>query len=110
MFYSRSATAGLAHMTAICAAVLTTTSFAADQIPGEVFVTKNCARCHATGATGDSPYAEAPPFRVVARKYRLEYLQEAFAEGIVTGHNVMPEFVLSTEQIDDLLAYFQTLK
>ncbi len=83
---------------------------AADQIAGEEFAAQNCSRCHATGATDASPYAKAPPFRVIARKYKLEYLQEALAEGIVTGHNPMPEFILTPVQIDDLLAYFETLK
>lgn len=84
--------------------------YAADQSLGHVFATDNCARCHAIGQTGNSPYAKAPPFRAVARKYPLEDLSEALAEGIVTGHNTMPEFTLSTRQIDDLLAYLDTLK
>lgn len=83
---------------------------AADQSAGNIFATNNCARCHATGKTGNSPYPKAPPFRIIARKYVLEDLSEALAEGIFTGHNTMPEFTLSTRQIDDLLAYLNTLK
>jgi cytochrome c len=85
-------------------------SAAISQRAGEIFATDNCAQCHAIGKLGFSPYAKAPPFRVVANKYKLEYLQEALAEGILTGHNTMPEFILSPRQIDDLLAYLQTLK
>jgi cytochrome c len=85
-------------------------SLAADQISGETFAKDNCARCHAIDKSSASPYHKALPFRVIAGKYKLEFLQEALAEGIVTGHNVMPEFILSPKQIDDLLAYFQTLK
>jgi cytochrome c len=47
---------------------------------------------------------------VLARKYKLEDLEEALAEGIVTGHNVMPEFSLTPQQIDDLLAHIRQLR
>jgi cytochrome c len=83
---------------------------AADPRAGEVFAVENCSRCHAIGGTGVSPNQKAPPFRVVARKYKLEDLEEGFAEGIVTGHNMMPEFTLTPRQIDDLLAHMRRLK
>jgi mono/diheme cytochrome c family protein len=37
-------------------------------------------------------------------------LEEALAEGIVTGHNEMPEFSFEPEQIASIVAYLQTLK
>ena len=83
---------------------------AAERSAGAILAENNCARCHAIDKIGLSPNRKAPPFRVISHKYKLEYLQEALAEGIVTGHNMMPEFVLTPKQIDDLLAYFQTLK
>jgi cytochrome c len=83
---------------------------AADPRAGEVFAVENCSRCHAIGVSGVSPNQKAPPFRAVARKYKLEDLEEGFAEGIVTGHNAMPEFTLSPRQIDDLLAHMRRLK
>jgi hypothetical protein len=36
-------------------------------------------------------------------------LEEAFAEGIVTGHPSMPEFVLDPGQVADLIAHLKTL-
>lgn len=102
--------ATLAFVAAFSLLMFTSGGLAADQIAGKEFAAQNCSRCHAISATDASPYAKAPPFRVVARKYKLEYLQEALAEGIVTGHNTMPEFILTPVQIDDLLAYFETLK
>jgi cytochrome c len=83
---------------------------AADPRAGEVFAVKNCSHCHAIGGTGVSPNGKAPPFRVVARKYKLEDLEEGFAEGIVTGHNAMPEFTLTPREIEDLLAHMRRLK
>jgi mono/diheme cytochrome c family protein len=45
-------------------------------------------------------------------KYDVEGLAEALAEGIVvgnTGVRQMPVFVLSVEEIDDLIAYLKSL-
>jgi cytochrome c len=83
---------------------------ASDARAGAAFATENCSRCHATGGTGLSPNRRAPSFRAIARKYKLEDLEESFAEGIMTGHNTMPEFTLSPQQIDDLLAHLRRLK
>jgi len=77
---------------------------------GLVFVQTNCAGCHAIGRTGVSPLAAAPPFRELHKRYPVENLAEAFAEGIVTGHPSMPEFRLDGAQIDDLLAYLRSLE
>ena len=70
----------------------------------------NCARCHAIGRTGGSPLAAAPPFRTIHRRYPVEQLAEALAEGMETGHPVMLEFQLSQAQIADLVAYLRTLE
>jgi len=83
---------------------------AGDARAGERFAAENCSRCHAIGRTGASPLANVPPFRIIARKYKIEDLEEGFAEGIVTGHNIMPEFTLTPRQIDDLLAHLRRLK
>jgi cytochrome c len=77
---------------------------------GRVFVQTNCAGCHAVGQSGMSPLAAAPPLRELHKRYPVENLAEAFAEGIVTGHPSMPEFRLDTAQIDDLLAYLKSLE
>lgn len=77
---------------------------------GEALLTKNCARCHAIGATGDSKHEKAPPFRQVVTRYPLDNLAEALAEGIVSGHPDMPEFTFEPDQIDAILAYLDDLK
>lgn len=77
---------------------------------GLTFVQTNCARCHAIGKLGDSPLSVAPTFRALHLKYPVESLQEAFAEGIVTGHPTMPEFRLDPGQIQDVLSYLKTLE
>lgn len=77
---------------------------------GRVFAETNCARCHAVGRVGQSPLPIAPPFRDLHKRYPVENLAEAFAEGIVTGHPSMPEFQLDPAQINDLLAYLKSLE
>lgn len=77
---------------------------------GEAFAEAHCARCHAIGRTGSSPQAEALPFRELHRRYPVEDLAEAFAEGITTGHPEMPAFELDPDQIKDLIAYLRSLE
>ena len=82
---------------------------AAEDDPGKVLAEKHCARCHAIGPTGASPFKDAPPFREVVKRYPVENLAEALAEGITVGHPAMPEFTFSPDQIEDLLSYLATL-
>ena len=74
------------------------------------FVRANCARCHAIDKVSESPLRIAPPFRDLHKRYPVESLQEAFAEGIQTGHQNMPEFRLAPDQIGDVIAYLKTLE
>ncbi len=77
---------------------------------GLKLVSANCARCHAVGAEGASPLEKAPPFRDIVLRYPVANLAEALAEGIVTGHPDMPEFVFEPSDIEAILAYLDTLK
>jgi cytochrome c len=77
---------------------------------GLAFVQTHCASCHAVGKAGESPLRIAPAFRTLHERYPVENLAEAFAEGITTGHPSMPEFVLDAAQINDVIAYLQTLR
>lgn len=77
---------------------------------GKTFAINNCARCHAVERVGDSPLKIAPPFRTLHKRYPIETLAEALAEGIQTGHPTMPEFQLPPDQINDLLSYLKTLE
>ena len=77
---------------------------------GQKLVEDNCSRCHAIGRTGESPLARAPPFREVVTRYPPESLGEALVEGIVTGHNEMPEFVFESDQAMEIIAYLNSLK
>lgn len=77
---------------------------------GKTFAMTNCARCHSIDRVTPSPLQIAPPFRTLHKRYPIESLAEALAEGIVTGHPTMPEFQLEPDQIHDLLSYLKTLE
>lgn len=69
-----------------------------------------CAKCHAIDRDSPSPLSAAPPFRTLHERYPIDSLEEALAEGIVTGHPSMPEFQFEGDQIGDFLAYLKTLE
>lgn len=77
---------------------------------GHTLLMENCARCHAIDADGLSAEPKAPPFRDVVKKYDPAALEEALAEGIVTGHEKMPEFAFEPEDVSAIIAYLDTLK
>jgi cytochrome c len=77
---------------------------------GRAIAETQCARCHAVGADGESPMPPAPPFRLLPLRYPVEHLAEALAEGIVTGHPLMPQFTFSPVEIDALLTYLASLQ
>jgi cytochrome c len=77
---------------------------------GRVLVTNNCARCHAIDKVSASPVAIAPPFRTLHERYPVENLEEPLAEGIVTGHPMMPEFRFDPGEVNDIISYLKTLE
>ncbi|MGI9482765.1 MAG: c-type cytochrome [Hyphomicrobiales bacterium] len=80
-----------------------------DIAAGKQIAETQCARCHAIGRDDESALPAAPPLRTLASKWPLDVLDEAFAEGIVTGHADMPEFRFQPKQITDLLGYIQSI-
>lgn len=101
----------LRHALVLPALLLATGAAAqGDPLRGADFARRNCGECHATGATGAGAAPRAPAFRDLHRRYPVEQLAEALAEGIVTGHRGMPAFELTTSQIDDLIAYLRSLE
>jgi cytochrome c len=77
---------------------------------GEALLTKNCARCHATGRSGVGAHPEAPPFRTLSQKYAIDGLAEALAEGFSTGHPDMPEFVFEVDEVGAIIAYLKSIQ
>ena len=77
---------------------------------GEALLTKNCARCHAIGTAGLSPHPEAPPFRTLSRRYPVEGLAEALAEGLFVGHPDMPQFTFEPQDVGAIIAYLKSIQ
>lgn len=77
---------------------------------GHELLRANCASCHAIDAASLSPLPKAPPFRELVLRYDPSALEEALAEGIVTGHENMPEFAFEPDEVAAIIAYLGTLR
>jgi cytochrome c len=77
---------------------------------GEALVNRNCSRCHATARTGQSPHPQAPAFRIIGKRYPIESLEEALAEGIISGHPDMPEFVFASDDVGAIIAFLKSVQ
>ena len=77
---------------------------------GEALLIANCARCHAVGRSGVSPHPQAPAFRTLSRRFKVEGLAEALAEGISTGHPDMPEFVFEADEVGAIIDYLKSIQ
>lgn len=77
---------------------------------GQSIAETHCSQCHAVGKSDVSSLSVAPPLRYLHKLYPVEHLEEAFAEGIYTGHPEMPRFQFEPDQINDLIAYLKSLE
>ncbi len=79
--------------------------------PGQSLAAERCGRCHAIDKnTAASPHDSAPPFADIVQFYPPEALSEAFSEGIMVGHEDMPEFQFSDEEVRQLINYLKSLE
>ncbi|MCC8978333.1 c-type cytochrome [Bradyrhizobium acaciae] len=99
---------GFAFVAGVFCATLTPA--AADQEQGRRLAQLYCARCHAIDRVSASPLKIAPPFRTLHERYPVEMLQEALAEGIVTGHPTMPQFSFDSDQVGDFILFLKSLE
>jgi mono/diheme cytochrome c family protein len=76
---------------------------------GRAIAASGCSGCHAIGASGSSTLLAAPPFRDIVGRRSLDDLETSFAEGLVTTHPAMPPYVFRASEIDDLIAYLDSL-
>lgn len=82
----------------------------AQQRRGEALLTKFCAECHAVGRNDASRQPEAVPFRNLGQRYRIEALEEALAEGLISGHPEMPETPFEAADVGDIIAYLNAIQ
>ena len=76
---------------------------------GRVIAETQCAACHAIADYGDSPMADAPPFRTVLSRYSAEALEQELIEGIRVAHP-MPDFQFNPQGADALIAYLNAIQ
>lgn len=76
---------------------------------GHALAERNCGGCHAIGAEGRSTNGNAPKFRDLSRLYTLLALREPITRGIAAPHDQMPQFAVSDEQTDMIVAYINSL-
>jgi len=70
----------------------------------------HCATCHAVGRDDVSEQDGAPAFRDLSKRYPLYTLEESLAEGIVTGHEGMPEIAFEPDDIAAFLGYLTSIQ
>ena len=108
----------MTHITGLMTAFIIALSFSTGQgsagednlaAKGKALATTYCARCHAVDREDKSTLAIAPPFRTFAAKWPLESLEEALAEGIITGHPGMPVFEFEPDQIAALIEHLHDI-
>jgi mono/diheme cytochrome c family protein len=80
-----------------------------DAAIGSAFALKHCAECHAVKPDeAHSPNPKAPSFTSVAKTSGMT--GRALAVWLDSSHPTMPNFILRTEQRDNVIAYIMSLK
>jgi mono/diheme cytochrome c family protein len=77
---------------------------------GHALAKERCGSCHAVEKDDISALQSAPPFRTLGKRYTLESLEEALAEGIFAGHPAMPDVPWDPADIRQLIAYLKTIQ
>lgn len=91
-------------------AALAQPSYAQSDKQGVTLLIRDCGRCHAVGLSGASPRADAPAFRTLSSRYRIEALEEALGEGIMSGHPDMPEFRYDADEVGAIIDYLNAIQ
>lgn len=81
--------------------------------PGQALAEQRCARCHAIGREGTSPYPGAQPFRKFGQRWWRGQLRDALRAGILVEHDRadvrIPPMKLNDAEIDLLLGYLDRI-
>ncbi len=77
---------------------------------GRFFVLRSCAGCHAVGPLGSSPNGSAPSFGAVRLRFNALSLEMHLKDISRNGHVEMPPIYMSGDEIQDIIAYIQTVE
>jgi len=98
---------GSSAMMAVAALFLVTNAEAAgDAEHGAVIAKRWCANCHLASPGQTTAKVDPPPFESIARRWRDDH---ALAIFLADPHPKMPNWGLSRQEIDDLVAYIRSL-
>ena len=78
---------------------------------GHAIALANCSVCHAVGLTDKSPTRinVNTAFRDLSERFPIPMLQEAARTGNISGHDEMPGFQFSMDDIRALLSYIDSM-
>jgi len=68
-----------------------------------------CKRCHAIAGPGPGKEEKSPPFSTLIAKLTLEGVADQLLEGLLMGHDPMPQWQFSERQGEDLLFYIDSV-
>lgn len=81
----------------------------AAQQRGHDFAVRRCAGCHTVGLD-DGGATDGPAFRKLSTRYDPISLERRFATVSAHGFDRMPPVEFSHSELDDLVAYFDSLR
>src|SRR5262245_36524652 len=76
---------------------------------GRTLAACKCAVCHAVGERGESPHRAAPPLRTLHENYPIKMLADAILTNVLSGHDEMPMFEFSRNEMMALLSFIDSL-
>lgn len=79
-------------------------------IHGRAMAERFCSSCHAIDRADHGHDPEAPPFRSLSERYPVDSLAESLVEGMMTGHETMPEFQFTAEAAADFIAWLEHIQ
>lgn len=80
-----------------------------DAKAGAAYAKQVCAECHEVGdVDAFSPHPDAPTFKEIANTPGMT--ARALAVWLRTSHPTMPDFILAPEEIDNIIAYIESLR
>ena len=83
-------------------------ALAGDPAMGHALAKRWCSECHLVDARQDSASDQAPPFMTIAQDPATT--RAGLATWLSDPHPPMPKLELARQDIDDLVAYIESLK
>ena len=75
---------------------------------GKALAEKNCGGCHGLGAAGVSLNRDATAFQNIFREHKLYALRRPVTQAILAAHEKMPQFNVSSQDVDTIVAYMNS--